>query len=296
MLCLSLVMVVVAVSSLNVAPPTLVQELGATASELQWIVDSYALIFAGLLLPAGALGDRFGRRGALQLGMAIFAVGAGLSALSDTANQLIATRALMGIGAAFVMPATLSILTDVFPPAERTRAIAIWAGFAGAGAGIGPIASGLILENWDWPVVFLINIPIALIALGLGFRLIPSSRDPESTPLGPIGAVRGRWPRAVAVRDYRGPVAGLVGQRGVGDRRCRSRAVWRVCLVGAANAYTDARPQVLSRPRIQHGCRNNLRGLLRDVRDVLLADQYVQFSQGHRPLGAGVRTLPMATR
>ena len=145
-LCTSLVLVVAAVASLNITLPTLVRELDASASELQWIVDSYALVFAGLLLPAGALGDRYGRKGALQLGLVVFALFAALSTLAREPEQLIATRAGMGVGAALIMPATLSILTDVFPPHERTRAIAIWAGFAGAGAAIGVVSGGILLE------------------------------------------------------------------------------------------------------------------------------------------------------
>src|SRR5690606_23391187 len=129
-------------TSLNVAIPTLVREIGATNTQLQWMVDSYALVFAGLLLPAGALGDRFGRKGALQFGLGVFALAAFLATLADTPNQIIAARALGGLGAAFIMPATLSILTASFPPDERGRAIAVWAGFAGAGGAIGNVVSG----------------------------------------------------------------------------------------------------------------------------------------------------------
>ena len=132
-LCTSLILVVASVASLNIALPTLVRELDASASELQWIVDSYVLVFAGLLLPAGALGDRYGRKGALQLGLVTFALFAALSSLAREPVQLIVTRGGMGVGAALIMPATLSILTDVFPPHERTRAIAIWAGRIGNG-------------------------------------------------------------------------------------------------------------------------------------------------------------------
>src|SRR5438270_7246263 len=139
-LCLSLLMVVVGNTALNVAIPTLVRDIGATDTQLQWIVDAYSLVFAGLLLTCGALGDRFGRKGALNIGLAVFATGSFLAGISTTANQLIICRAIMGMGGAFVMPATLSILTNVFPLRERARAIALWAGVAGAGCAIGPIA------------------------------------------------------------------------------------------------------------------------------------------------------------
>ncbi len=187
-LCLSLVIVIVGNTVLNVALPTLVRELQATQTELQWIVDAYALVFAGLLLTAGALGDRFGRKGALTVGLVIFGGASAASAFVDSPAGLIAGRAVMGLGAAFVMPATLSILTTVFPPRERGRAIAIWAGLAGAGAAIGPIGSGFLLEHFWWGSVFLMNLPIIAIALIAGLILVPSSKDPDEAPLDPIGA------------------------------------------------------------------------------------------------------------
>ena len=187
-LCLSLVMVIVGNTVLNVALPTLVRELDATSTQLQWIVDVYGLVFAGLLLTGGALGDRFGRKGALTIGLVIFAGGSSLAAVSGSAGQLIVTRGIMGIGAALVMPATLSILTIVFPPQERARAIAVWAGLAGAGAAIGPVAGGWLLEHFWWGSVFLVNLPLIAVALVGGRFLVPTSRDPRQPPLDVVGA------------------------------------------------------------------------------------------------------------
>jgi len=147
-LCISLVMIVMANASLNVALPTLARDLDATSSSLQWIVDAYSLVFAGLLLTAGSLGDRYGRRLALNGGLVVFGAASLFAASSSSAGAIIGARAVMGIGAAFVMPATLSILAHVFPPAERPRAIAIWAGFAGVGVAMGGIVSGALLENF----------------------------------------------------------------------------------------------------------------------------------------------------
>ena len=187
-LCLSLVIVVVGNTVLNVALPTLVRELHASNSALQWVVDAYALVFAGLLLTAGALGDRFGRKGALTLGLLIFGVASATAAFADSVGQIIALRAVMGIGAALIMPATLSILTNVFPPQERAKAIAIWAGLAGAGAAIGPVTSGFLLEHFWWGSVFLVNVPLVLAALVGGRALVPNSKNPNIEPLDPVGA------------------------------------------------------------------------------------------------------------
>ncbi|HJL89324.1 MAG TPA: MFS transporter, partial [Acidimicrobiales bacterium] len=186
---LSLIMIIASVSSLNLSLPSLQRALGATGVQLVWINAAYALVFAALLLPAGALGDRFGRRGALQLGLAIFLAGAILATRSSSAEQIILWRCLMGVGAAFTMPATLSILTAVFPPEERSRAIAIWAGFAGAGGAIGLLSAGLLLEYFWWGSVFFVNIPIALVALILITLVVPTSRDSQRRPLDPVGGL-----------------------------------------------------------------------------------------------------------
>jgi MFS transporter, DHA2 family, integral membrane protein len=188
-MCLSLVLVVMSVSGLNTALPTIQRELGASASELQWIVDSYAVVFAGLLLSAGAIGDRFGRRGALLAGLAVFGLGALLGGLGSDPTQVIASRAVMGIGAAFIMPATLSIITSIFPPQERPRAIAIWAGFAGAGASIGPVVTGSLLEGFWWGSTLLVNVPVVLGTFAAVWTFAPSSRDDTHTPLDPVGAL-----------------------------------------------------------------------------------------------------------
>jgi DHA2 family multidrug resistance protein-like MFS transporter len=188
-MCLSLVLVVMSVSGLNTALPTIQQDLGASASELQWIVDAYAVLFAGLLLSAGAIGDRFGRRGALLGGLAVFGLGSLLGGLAGNASQLIASRAVMGIGAAFIMPATLSLITSIFPPEERPRAIAVWAGFAGAGASIGPIVTGGLLEGFWWGSTLLVNVPVVLAIVAAVAAFAPNSRDDTNTPLDPIGAL-----------------------------------------------------------------------------------------------------------
>lgn len=183
-LCLSLLIVMIGNTSLNVALPTLSRELSATNAQLQWLVDSYSLVFAGFLFMAGAIGDRFGRKGILQAGLVLFAGSAAYAAFGvDTANQLIVARAFMGLAGAMIMPATLSILTNVFPPKERAKAVALWAGVSGGGTAFGPLLSGFVLEHYSWHAVFLINIPLIIVTLVLGAILIPRTADPSHTKL-----------------------------------------------------------------------------------------------------------------
>ena len=193
-LCLSLLIVFVGNASLNVAIPTLSRDLHATTSQLQWVVAAYSLVFAGLLFSTGALGDRFGRKGALQLGLVGFLVAAALASESTQMWQLIACRAAMGASAALIMPSTLSILVNVFPPHERTKAIAIWAATTGAAGAIGPVASGLLLGHFWYGSVFLVNVPIIAVRADRG--MVPRA------PLTGSGAGQARPARRRAV-DHR---------------------------------------------------------------------------------------------
>ena len=178
-LTLSLLIIGLDNTILNVALPSLQEEFGASASTLQWIVDAYLLVFAGFLLTAGTLGDRLGRKLALQTGLALFGGGSLAVLAVGSADQLIAVRAVMGLGGALIMPATLSIISNVFPREERAKAIGIWAGMASIGIGLGPLAGGLLLEYFDWTSVFMLNVPVAALALLLGVWFVPRSRDPE---------------------------------------------------------------------------------------------------------------------
>jgi EmrB/QacA subfamily drug resistance transporter len=187
-MCLSLTLIGLDTSVLNVAMPTLVNDLDASSSQLQWIVDSYTLIFAGLLLTAGTLGDRFGRRRALFVGMSVFGAASLWAAWASSADVLIVARGLMGVGGAFIMPATLSILINVFTdPAERAKAIGIWAAVAGLGIIGGPTLGGWLLLHFWWGSVFLINVPVAAATVLLGPVLIPDSRDPNAPRADLIG-------------------------------------------------------------------------------------------------------------
>ena len=189
-LSISLFLVVVDNLIVNVALPTLQRELNASTTGLQWIVDSYSLVFAGLLLAGGGMGDRFGRKGALQVGLVLFAACSSVGAFSGTTGELIFWRGAMGIGAALVFPATLAIITNLFvDPIERAKAIGIWSAVSGMAVAFGPIAGGFLLEHFWWGSVFLVNLPIVAVALGAGAFLIPTSKDPGAHRLDIVGVL-----------------------------------------------------------------------------------------------------------
>jgi EmrB/QacA subfamily drug resistance transporter len=187
-MCLALVLVVANVSMLNVALRDIGLDLAATATQQHWIVDSYALAFAALLLPFGALGDKFGRRNVMLVGMCVTAVAAVVAALAKSVDVLIAARLLSGIGAALIMPGTLSSITHVFPPEERGKAVGTWAGFASSGAIIGLIAAGLILEVADWPAIFWFVAAVSVIVFLGTIKAVPNSKDPEHANIDPLGS------------------------------------------------------------------------------------------------------------
>ena len=174
-----LLVVIMGNTILNVALPTLQRDLGATQGELQWVIDAYILVFAGLLFTWGVIGDRIGRRKVLLIGLSIFALGSVLAAFSSSPVELIAWRAVMGIGGAAVQPTTLAVITNVFPPGERGRAIGVWAGAAGIAVAGGPLAGGAVLQHFWWGAVFLIGVPVAVLGIAGILAVVPESRDPS---------------------------------------------------------------------------------------------------------------------
>src|SRR3954471_14208930 len=165
----------------NVALPSLVRELHASTSQLQWIVDAYALVFAALLLAAGSLSDRRGRKGVLLIGLGVFGVASAIGGLMTTPQQLIIARGVMGLGAALIFPATLSLISNVFVErAERARAIGLWGASAGAAIALGPIAGGWLLEHFSWSSIFFAMTPVAAAAAALVAATVPTSRDPRA--------------------------------------------------------------------------------------------------------------------
>jgi EmrB/QacA subfamily drug resistance transporter len=188
-LVLCLLVVILDNTILNVALKTIQEDLNASQSQMQWAVDSYALVFAGLLITGGVLGDRIGRKKMLIFGMASFGLTSALCSFAQTSTQLIIFRSLMGIGAAAVQPQTLSIIQNVFEPRERGKAIGIWAGASGMAIALGPIAGGTLLKYFWWGSIFLVNVPIVVVALVAIFFLVPDSRDPKPGRLDPAGVL-----------------------------------------------------------------------------------------------------------
>lgn len=295
-LCMSLLIIVMDNTILNVAIPSLITELGATNSQVQWIIDSYVLVFAGLLLTTGSLSDRFGRKGALQLGIVLFGLGSAAAAMSTSANGLIVTRAFMGIGGALIMPATLSILINVFrDPVERGRAIAVWAGFSGLGVAIGPIVGGFLLEHFSWSSVFWVNLPIGAAALLLGVFLVPTSRDPSHGKVDPPGALLSFVGLASLLFGIiEGPSKGWTDPLVVGA------FVVAIVTLGVFMAWElhTEHPMldltVFRNPRFSSGSGTITIVFFAMFGSMLLMTQYWQLVHGYSPLEAGVRLLPYA--
>ncbi|MBC8365150.1 MAG: MFS transporter [Actinobacteria bacterium] len=292
---LSLILVVASVSSLNLSLPSIQQALDASAADLIWINAAYALVFAAFLLPAGALGDRFGRKGALLTGLVVFVCGSLLATTADTAVQVIAFRALMGTGAALAMPATLSILTAVFPPDERDRAIAVWAGFAGAGGAIGILAAGVLLEYFWWGSVFFVNVPIAITALVLVVAFVPTSRDTQGHNLDPVGSLLSAVGLAALVFGLiQGPEYGWTDPVVLGAFAASIMLLTSWVAVERRQEHPMLDPALFRIPRFA------LATLALGTAFAVMFGmffglaQYLQFVLGYSPLGAAVRIMPFA--
>jgi EmrB/QacA subfamily drug resistance transporter len=295
-LCLSVLLVVVDNTIVNVALPTISRKLSASTQDLQWVVDAYSLVFAGLLIVGGNLGDRLGRRRALQAGLALFALTSVAAALSRDTAELIAARAAMGAAAALIYPATLALLTNVFTVArERATAIGIWSGVSGLAVAIGPVTGGLLLRHFAWSAVFLVNVPIVAVALAAGIWLLPESRDPRAGRFDPLGALLSMagvglltWTVIEAPRHGWGSAATIGGFIG--------SAVALAAFVG----WQLRRPDPMLDVRLFRNMRFTAAsgaialaffGLFGFI---FLITQYFQLVRGYDPLRAGVATLPFA--
>jgi EmrB/QacA subfamily drug resistance transporter len=294
-LCLSLLVVVIDNTILNTALPTLARVLHAGTSSLQWIADAYTLCFAALLVPAGALGDRYGRRTSLVGGLAVFALGSAAAAFASGTGMLIAARVVMGLGAAFVMPATLSILNSVFPPRERPQAIAAWSAVAGVGIVIGPTLGGLLLSHFWWGSVFLINVPLVALALAGVLLTVPETAEPGRGRLDFAGTLIIAGALFLIVDAIiEAPTRGWTGwvtlaELAAGVAMLGLFTWWELHIpnplidlrVFAVRAFSAAAASVTVIFFALFG-------------SLFVLTQYLQLVHGYSPLSAGVRALPFA--
>ncbi len=294
-LCLSLLVVVIDNTVLNTALPTLARVLHAGTSSLQWITDAYTLCFAALLIPAGALGDRYGRRRSLVGGLAVFALGSTAAAFASGTGMLTGARVVMGLGAAFVMPATLSILNAVFPPKERPQAIAAWSAVTGIGIVIGPTLGGLLLSHFWWGSVFVINIPLVALALAGVILTVPETAEPGSRRLDLPGAVLVAGALfAIVDAIIEAPGRGWTGTATIAEITAGLAALgifawWELRIahplidlrIFASRAFSTAAASVTVIFFALFG-------------SLFVLTQYLQLVHGYSPLSAGLRALPFA--
>jgi EmrB/QacA subfamily drug resistance transporter len=295
-LCLSVVIVNVDNTILNVALPTLVRTLHATSSQLQWIVDSYAMALAGLLLVGGSLGDRFGRKRLFMLGLTLFLAGSIAAAFAGSVPPLIAFRAVMGVGAALTMPSTLSIINDTFrAPRERALAISAWAGSSGLGIAIGPVAGGLLLSRFWWGSVFLVNVPIVVIAVVGALLLVRDSRntaadrpDPGGSALSIAGLGLLLWAIIEAPAEGWGsPIVIGVGLASIATLGAFVWWEWR-------SDHPMLRLTFFRDRRFAVAAAAQCLGLFGLFGGLFVQTQFLQFKLGYSPLQAGLRILPIA--
>ena len=294
-LCLSLLAGVIDNTVLNTALPTLARVLHAGTSSLQWIVDAYTLCFAALLIPAGALGDRYGRRLSLIGGLIVFALGSLAASFAPNASVLIVDRVIMGFGAAFVMPATLSILNAVFPPRERPQAIAAWSAVAGVGIVVGPTLGGLLLSHFWWGSVFLVNVPLVLVALAGVLWVVPETAESGRRSLDVAGSllVGGALVAlvdAIIEAPTRGWTApGTLAEAGAGLVALAIFVFWELRV---ANPLIDLR--IFSSRAFSAASGSVTVTFFALFGSLFVFTQYLQLVHGYSPLSAGVRALPFA--
>ena len=282
------------ITIVNVAVPEIQRDLGASGSSIQWILDSYYLVFAGLLLTMGSLGDRFGRRLLLQAGLISFAAASLFAAFADSSGQLIAARALTGIGAATLTPATLSIIIDTFPSNERAKAIAIWSATAGIGVPIGQVVGGALLEEFAWGSIFFINLPIcALVFLGT-LTVVSESRDPHARPIDLVGAVLSTATLSTFVfgiieapsRGWTDPV--VIGSLAVSGVLALAFVLYELRL-----RFPMLDVRLLRIPGLSMGSVALVAQFAAMLGMLFLLTQYLQFGRGHSPLETGLLLCPL---
>ncbi|MGW0314391.1 MFS transporter [Streptomyces flavidovirens] len=293
-LCLSLLIIVMANTALTVAAPDMTKDLGLSSSDLQWVIDGYTVPYAALMLLLGAIGDKYSRRGALVLGLLVFGAGSVAGSLVDSSAGVIAARAVMGVGAAMIMPATLSLLAATFPRAERAKAIVLWTATAGLAIAAGPLVAGALLESHGWASTFLINVPVAVLAIVGTFVLIPPSKAAHHGRIDYVGGLLSVvWVAALVYMIIQGPHFGW-------DAPAITAAVVAgvglVLFVGWELRHP--RPVLDVRRFLDRGFAGSNLAVALFFLAVFGAfyflTQYLQFVLGYNAFETGVRMLPLA--
>jgi EmrB/QacA subfamily drug resistance transporter len=295
-ICLSVFVISVDATIVNVALPTLSRDLNATTAQLQWIVDAYTLVMSGLLLSAGSLSDRYGRRGWLSSGLLVFAMTSAVAAQVDSAGALIAARAAMGIGAAVIFPTTLALITNIFTdPIRRAKAIGLWAAMVGVGVAAGPMTGGWLLEHFSWGSIFLVNVPIAALAIVGGLLFVPTSRDLAAPPVD----IPGFMLSAIGITALIYTVIGAPSWGWASARTLVGFGAATLILIGFA-MWERRCPQpmldmsVFANRRFSGGSLAVTAGFLTLFGFIFVITQYFQFIKAYSAFQAGVRLLPVA--
>jgi EmrB/QacA subfamily drug resistance transporter len=293
--CIALGAVSAAMASLNVAIPDLVRSTHATQTQLEWIIDAYLLVFSVMLLAAGALGDRFGRRKALIAGLLVFAGASGVAMAVSSANELIVLRGLIGFGAAFVMPATLSTITGTFPPAERTKAVSIWAAVAGGSAILGLLCCGVLLEWFSWRSAFAVNVVLAIIALAGTFRFVPESSEADAPALDVGGALLAMVGLVALVFSIiEAPDAGWGSVRTLGGLAAGMIALAGFVLYEFHQEHPLLDPRLFSNRRLSAGSLSICIQFFAFFGFTFVSLQYLEGVRGYTALVAALAVLPLS--
>jgi EmrB/QacA subfamily drug resistance transporter len=295
-LCTSVFIIVVDGTIVNVALPTFVRELGASNSQLQWIVDAYVLVFAGLLMAAGSLGDRFGRKGVLMIGLTLFGITSAMAAMAGSATHLIAWRAAMGVGGALIFPATLALLVNVFTEArQRAIAISVWAATSGLAIALGPVTGGLLLRHFWWGSVFLVNVPVIVVAMILVAWFVPTSRDTTIHRFDPVGillSIAGITLLVWAVIE--GPKNGWLSGESIAAFAVATALLTTFIVWERRSDHPMLDVSVFSNMRFTAGSLSVTFAFFALFGFIFMVTQYFQFVRGYDTLEAGVRTVPFA--
>jgi EmrB/QacA subfamily drug resistance transporter len=295
-LCLAALIINLDTTIVNVALPSLVRQIGATTTDLQWVVDAYNLVFAALILAAGSLSDRLGRKGMLLAGLGVFGASSLAGSFATSSGGLIAARAVMGLGAAMMFPATLSLLTNVFTARqERAMAIGLWGASAGVGIALGPIAGGWLLDRFWWGAIFVAMVPVAAVVAVLVAWRVPTSRDPRTPPVDWLGfALSTAGMGFIVYGVIQAPVWGWTAPATIGALAVGAASLAALVVAELRTATPMIDMSLFRNPRFTAASGSVAIAFFALLGFIFLMTQYFQVVRGYSALATGVRLLPVA--